>query len=231
MSDGSYKPNAGQNEIILSPGPTSESLRYAIYAKSFVSKRGVIKQSESLDTGWMGLQFRVLRLLPKARERITYTEAQHSTDATQSAVKIKFRGDMHWLGLNSILRIYSSDHMYIITYGHRRIPLDFDLRLKDFRVGRYQGTARAASYESDVEVPDRGLVTISMNEPLKKGGFTFYQASFEQDAAGKPTASVLSVNYDPGRWIKYIGSLMIVVGSSILFWFRKVFYPAKKDLL
>ena len=231
LSDGSYKPSAGQNEIVLTPGPTSGSLRYAIYSKSFVSKRGVIKQSESLETGWMGLKFRVLRHLPKARERITYTEAGHSSDSTISAVKIKFRGESNWLGLNSILRVYGSDRMYIIAYGSRRIPLDFDLRLKEFRVGRYEGTRRAASYESDVEVPNQGVVTISMNEPLKLGGFTFYQASFEEDAAGKPTASVLSVNYDPGRWIKYIGSLMIVVGSSILFWFRKAFYPAKKDLL
>lgn len=229
LSDGSYKPESGRNEIVISPAPASQAVRYAIYSHGLLSKRGVIKESEAIDTGWMGLTFHVLRFLPKAKEKVTYTPAQYSTDQTQSAVQLKFRGETHWLGLNSILRIYGDDRMYIITYGQRRIPLDFALTLKDFRVGRYQGTERAASYESDVDVPGKGLVKISMNEPLKFSGFTFYQASFEQDEAGKPTASVLSVNYDPGRWVKYIGSLLIVAGSSMLFWFRKMFYNVGKS--
>jgi hypothetical protein len=227
LSDGSYKPASDKNEIVMSPGPSSDSIRYSIYSHGLLSKRGVMKQGEVVDTGWMGLKFHVLRFLPKARENVTYTPADHNTDQTQSAIEIRFHGESHWVGLNSLLRIYSNDRMYIISYGHRRIPLDFSLTLKDFRVGHYQGTQRAASYESDVEVPGRGLVTISMNEPLKFGGYTFYQASFEQDDMGKPTASVLSVNYDPGRWIKYIGSMTIVLGAICLFWFRNYFHKRK----
>jgi len=57
-----------------------------------------------------------------------------------------------------------------------------------------------------------------MNEPLKFGGYTFYQASYNQDErTGEPTATVLSVNYDPGRWIKYLGSLILSVGIIWLF--------------
>lgn len=230
LSDGSYKPQADKNEIVLSPGPNQNSLHYAVYSHGLMSKRGVIKQSDVVETGWMGLKFRILRLLPKAREKVTYTPADHNTDLTQSAIQIRFRGENYWVGLNSILRIYGSDRMYIISYGHRRIPLAFPLTLKAFRVGHYQGTSRAMSYESDVEVPGKGVVTISMNNPLKYNGYTFYQASFEQDEMGKPTASVLSVNYDPGRWIKYLGCLLLVGGSALLFWFRKYFQtkPTKK---
>jgi hypothetical protein len=223
LSDGSYKSTSDKNEIVLSPGPSNDSLRYAIYTHSLLSKRGVIKQSEAIETGWMGLKLHMLRYLPKATEKITYIKSEHPSETAESAVKIKFHGEAYWLGLNSLLRLYGSDRMYMISYGHRRLPLDFSLTLKDFRVGRYQGTQRASSYESDVDVPGRGLTKISMNEPLKYAGFTFYQASFEQDPAGVMT-SILSVNYDPGRWIKYIGSMMIVIGSSILFWFRKQFY-------
>ena len=63
-------------------------------------------------------------------------------------------------------------------------------------------------------------VLISMNEPLDYQGYTFYQSSFQEDEMGKPIASVLSVNYDPGRWIKYIGSLLIVFGAIHLFYRR-----------
>jgi hypothetical protein len=57
---------------------------------------------------------------------------------------------------------------------------------------------------------------------LKHNGFTFYQASFTSDEqTGEPNASILSVNWDPGRWVKYLGSLLIVLGSIHMFYFRK----------
>ena len=89
-------------------------------------------------------------------------------------------------------------------------------------MGRYQGTKRAASYASWVKIPQAyDNFHISMNEPLKHGGFTFYQASYEEDEMGKPTRSILSVNYDPGRPLKYFGSFLIVLGTLLLFYFRR----------
>jgi hypothetical protein len=60
-----------------------------------------------------------------------------------------------------------------------------------------------------------------MNEPLKYRGLTFYQASFQQDTDGTPIASILSVNYDPGRWIKYLGSLILTLGTVLLFYNKR----------
>jgi cytochrome c biogenesis protein ResB len=60
-----------------------------------------------------------------------------------------------------------------------------------------------------------------MNEPLKHGGYTLYQASFQQGPTGEPIASILSVNYDPGRWIKYLGSLIICLGVIWLFYQKR----------
>jgi len=111
--------------------------------------------------------------------------------------------------------------MYYVTFANRRIDIGFPMTLSKFNIGRYQGTMRAASYESEVDVPGLGRRTISMNEPLKYNGFTFYQASFEQDAQGRPVASILSVNHDPGRWVKYLGSLLMVFGSIVLFYFKR----------
>jgi hypothetical protein len=53
-----------------------------------------------------------------------------------------------------------------------------------------------------------------MNNPLKEKQYTFYQASYFE-AAQDVYGSVLSVNYDPGRFLKYLGSLFLVLGS---FW-------------
>ena len=51
-----------------------------------------------------------------------------------------------------------------------------------------------------------------MNSPMKHMGFTFYQASYSQDNAGN-YSSTLAVNVDQGRFLKYLGSLMLVLGG------------------
>ena len=87
-------------------------------------------------------------------------------------------------------------------------------------MGRHQGTLKAASYESLVEVEGEEYL-ISMNEPLKRKGLTFYQSSFQEDDMGNPTHSILSVNKDSGRFLKYLGCLIITLGILALFYMRK----------
>lgn len=213
----------GKNAIILQPIAGSDQLNYEIHTARDPGKikRGKVKVGESIETGWMGLVLRILKYLPKAEEEITYKALAQSTPMTTPALRFEYGGRSYWLGLNSMVRIFADQAVYIVTYENAKIPLDFDLSLKEFRVGRYQGTVRAASYESLVTVPDRGDVLISMNEPLKHRGFTFYQASFQEDENRRPVASILSVNRDPGRWLKYLGSALIVLGTIHLFYFKR----------
>jgi len=219
----------GRNEVILIPG-NGKSLRYIIYNKDrSLRKRGEVKQGETIETGWMGLNFRLLRYLPRSREVVKYTPSPSASPAATSALKFKFRGQEYWLGLNATLRVYLDDRAYLFAYGNRQLELAFPLKLKKFTIGTYQGTERAASYASDVEVPGHGDVHISMNEPLYFQGFTFYQSSFERNEAGEPVISVLSVNHDPGRWIKYLGSMLMVLGSVILFYFKRVQWLKKRS--
>lgn len=215
-------PPMNRNAVILIPKPGSDTLDYTIYNKdNTVRKKGKVKQSETVETGWMGMKFRLLRYLPHSREIVTYKVSPTASPISTSALRFTFHGQEYWLGLDSMLRIYLEDRMYLIRYGHRALKMAFPLTLKKFTMGTYQGTEHASSYESLVEVPGRGDVKISMNEPLQERGFTFYQSSFVRNERGEPTTSVLSVNHDPGRWIKYAGSMMMVLGSAILFWFKR----------
>ena len=66
---------------------------------------------------------------------------------------------------------------------------------------------------------------IAMNEPLTVGKFTFYQSSFEDSPSGGKR-SVLSVAYDPGRRLKYLGSLMICAGTLLMFLVRSKLLPS-----
>ncbi|MEQ1877463.1 MAG: cytochrome c biogenesis protein ResB, partial [Bdellovibrionia bacterium] len=215
---------SGENEIVLIP-KNNDELNYTVYSKrqKAITKKGVLKIGDIIQTGWMDINFRVLNLHMRATVKNEYKKAERPTPLTTSAVKVKLGENEYWVGQNSMVKASNADSVYLITYGNKRIDLGFNLTLKDFRIGRQEGTMRAATYESDVIVEGReGDIKISMNEPLVHNKYTFYQASFQEDPQGRPTASILSVNYDPGRWIKYLGSALIVLGSIIMFYFRKL---------
>ena len=217
----------GGNVLLLEYTKGKEKLEYTVFTESKKGKTrtGVTQAGESIQTGWMGLTFRILKYLPRATETWEYMPIERSGDGVIQAIRFKFKGKDYWASLNSSLRLFSDDAYYIFVFANRQLTLDFGLKLKEFRLGRYQGTMRAASYESDVQIVKEGLegdkTTISMNEPMDYNGFTFYQSSFQQDEFGKPTMSILSVNRDPGRLWKYLGCLLIVFGIVHLFYFKR----------
>ena len=221
----------GKNEIYLVPTKDQQKLNYYIFTKSKggLTGKGVVQPGDVVNVGWMGLELRLLKYLPKAQFLVEYEPVKKPVDGvTTHAMRMRFKGEEHWVGLNSSLRLYTDNLMYLVSYANRRIDLGFEIQLDKFTVGRYQGTMRAASYASDVQIPGVLEAHISMNNPLKHGGFTFYQASFQEDDAGNPTTSILSVNYDPGRWLKYLGSLLIVLGSILMFYFKQMIMRSSK---
>ena len=83
-----------------------------------------------------------------------------------------------------------------------------------------------ASFASSVRVIDKAgnvdmPAEISMNQPLVYGGFTFYQSGHDETADGRQV-SILAVARDPGRFLKYLGSLMICLGVFAMF-YKKAF--------
>lgn len=210
----------GENEVYLTP--KEGGMDYVVYQKDLKKplKKGFVKEGDVFDPGYkMALSFRVLRYMDAAVEEWDFQELAAPTPMTTAAVKVVFNGKDHWVMLNDMVKLFTENSVYLITYGNRRIDINFPIKLKSFNVSRYQGTMRAAAYESVVEVPDVGEVLISMNEPLKFRGLTIYQASFQEEN-GQPVASIFSVNHDPGRFLKYLGSLILSVGIVLLMWFK-----------
>lgn len=217
----------GMNEIYMTP--EKDGLKYVVFHKDspIAFKKGFVKEGEVFEPGWMGIQFRVLRYLPAAMEDWDLQVMDRPTPLTTSAIKVVFEGKEHWALLNDMVKFFTEDSVYLMTYGNRRIDLGFPVKLVNFEVDRYQGTLRAAAYKSRVEVPDLGEQEISMNEPLKYKGLTIYQASFTEEN-GKPNASVFSVNQDPGRFFKYLGSLVMTLGIILLFYFKHLDFKLTK---
>lgn len=218
-----------KNEIYLSPEKDGR-LRYAVFYKESekAGKTGFLKEGDVFDPGYkMSMEFRVLRFIPSAVEDWDLQTLEQPTPLTTSAVKIAFEGKEHWVLLNDMVKLFTNNGVYLLTYGNRRIDVGFPVKLKSFEVDRYQGTTRAMAYKSVVTVPGLGDHVISMNEPLKFKGLTIYQASFQEEN-GQPVASIFSVNADPGRFLKYMGSLIMTLGVILLMWFKHLDFKIGK---
>lgn len=94
--------------------------------------------------------------------------------------------------------------------------LPFSLTLKKFTIDYYPGSKDPRDYRSDVEVDGEPAV-ISMNKILKKDGYRFFQADYDEDLSG----SILAVSRDPaGVLVTYTGYLLLLL-SMIAFFFEK----------
>lgn len=228
LTDDIYPLQATENAIVLKT-IDSEKLSYKIYSqsKAKVIKSGILFEGDVVKTGFMDFELKLIDYKRHAAEKITYDQKRYPSELTRSAIRVEFGDEIRWVGDNSLLKFYTDSEMLVLNFGNKRLNLGFDIFLQEFRVGKYQGTNRAMAYESDVLVKG-DKYNISMNEPFKFSGYTFYQSSFDQDEMGKPIASILSVNRDPGRFLKYLGSIFIVLGSILLFYFKKMLSRKKK---
>ena len=98
-----------------------------------------------------------------------------------------------------------------ISYGSKSTTLPFSIKLNDFVLERYPGSASPSGYKSNVILIDKraGLekpFVVFMNNILKYKGYRFYQSSYDQDEKG----TILSVNHDlAGMMVTYTGYILL----------------------
>ncbi len=102
--------------------------------------------------------------------------------------------------------------------------LNFKIRLDKFVIKHYPGSMQPSSYDSYVTVLNRDgkklfSYHIYMNHILVYKGYRFYQASYDKDEKG----TILSVSYDPGMYITYLGYFMLTLGFIL-----SAFYPRSR---
>jgi len=233
VSFGAAKPKTDfskGNQLVFYPRGKS-SLGYRIVtARTRKSLEGFVEIKKPISTGWMGLEATVHRYYPHSQVEVAYNDVEEDSKQSVRALEVELDGQERWLELNSPQQIAFDDgSSYFVSYGFKKYDIGFNMTLKDFEVGHYGGTMDPMTYTSKVVVGEKGSEqVITMNEPLKHRDFTFYQASFEQDDSGKPTTSVLAVNYDPGRSTKYMGALMTVGGMISMFYFKPRYSRKKR---
>ncbi|MCH8839210.1 MAG: cytochrome c biogenesis protein CcsA [Planctomycetes bacterium] len=111
-----------------------------------------------------------------------------------------------------------------VALRFKRLPKSYSVHLIDFRHDLYVGTDTPKNFSSEVRLldPERHVdrtFKIWMNNPLRYGGDTLYQASFDRD---NPHLTVLQVVTNSGWMIPYVACMLI--GTGMLAHFGAVFF-------
>jgi hypothetical protein len=112
--------------------------------------------------------------------------------------------------------------MYRFAVRKAQRSLPFTIELLEFKREMHPGTNLAKSYESRVRIIDgeaKWESLISMNEPLRYKGYTFYQSSFLQTPQGD--ISVLAAVWNVGRSFPYISGILMCLGLIVHLIVRK----------
>ena len=99
-----------------------------------------------------------------------------------------------------------------------RFYQNFSLTLEKFSHDRYPGTDIPKNFSSRVRLqdPERRVdreVLIYMNNPLRYGGLTFYQAGFENN----DRTSILTVVRNPSWLVPYVSCVLMGLGLAVHF--------------
>ena len=183
----------------------------------------------------LGYQFELAGFVPRAaveqhisnRGNEIKAEALHlvGREGTQTAEA--------WLTLRQTTALPLGSTPVLVEFRPPRRELPFTIKLLDFRKIEYPGIQMAAAFEADVELtdPQRGVILmrkISMNNPLRYRGFSFFQSSYIPGpppavagaGEGPAETTILSVRNDPGTPFVYAGFIIVILGVVAMFVLR-----------
>lgn len=207
---------------------TSNGKLYCRVGNGKYESRGEVHAGDMLEA-WPNTSLAVLDFVPHARRELIFRSvkpARGDRETYEAAAQIKLtiggatrkiwlqRGEQDGMPVP----VKTPGGTVAVSYGYESLPLGFSLGLKKFTRGQNPGGMGDASFASTVRLQDpkkkidRSQV-ISMNYPLVYGKYTFYQSGILPSGTG----TSLTVAYDPGFFLKYLGSVMTCAGTLIMF--------------
>lgn len=113
-----------------------------------------------------------------------------------------------------------NNKFFYLQLRNKMTLLPFSITLNKFQQSLHPGTNIAKEYQSEVTLTTNSNQSnnnwhgvISMNQPLRYKGYTFYQASFyKQD---NQNTTVLAAVYNVGQSFPYIASIVLCIGLLI----------------
>jgi hypothetical protein len=171
-----------------------------------------------------------LRFMAIEESEVSGTSSDQRVDVPSAYVTFKRKGTGELLGTYMLSAWLSaegrSEHVvvdgktYDVALRFKRAYKPYTLHLIQFRHDKYMGTDVPMNYSSRIDLVDREEgqereVVISMNNPLRYRGDTYYQADFLRPPG--PRGTVLQVVRNPGWEIPYVACAMVALGMLIHF--------------
>ncbi len=131
--------------------------------------------------------------------------------------------------LDAVQEFTYEGHTWRIALRPRRIYQPFSLSLLKFSHDRYPGTQIPKNFSSRLRVNtpdgrDDREVLIYMNNPLRYGGFTFYQAGFENN----DRTTILQVVRNPSWLFPYVACALMSLGLLLQFGVHLVGFVSRR---
>jgi len=218
------------------------AITYELASRKNGKSSGKIDMSKPLPTGWADWQLVVDRAMPHAGQWMDFTPVKAEKTSTPPAaanlpdgvrIRIQQNGDTfeQWVPAGWEITVPTSPNETMIAYGWRIVALPIGLELLDFEVKRNEGNDSPAGFKSTLRVVTADGETASgscwMNNPFSYPGawwrtwtgltYKISQASWNPENLAQSTVQILR---DPGWLLKWIGSLLVVIGVFMMFYLQ-----------
>jgi ABC-type transport system involved in cytochrome c biogenesis permease subunit len=207
------------------------SMPFAIRVKEFmpnaVTRMAQPGETATATAGWGSMR------IAEERPQNTGAAQQQGVDLPAAYVELLTKDGKESLGTFLTWTLPSNMTMsddfrfegkpYEIGMRFKRLIKPYSVRLIDFRFDRYVGTDTPKNFSSEVQLIDEAhgvnaTKKIWMNNPLRYGGDTLYQADWDKETEA---GTVLQVVSNTGWMIPYVSCML--VGTGMFYHFGLTF--------
>jgi hypothetical protein len=215
------------------------TITYELTSRKNGRANGKIELNKPLPTGWADWQLTIDKTMPHAASSMDFnpinSEAVPATADLPDGVRVRVQQNgeaiERWAPAGWQIAIPTSPSPTMVAYGWKTVSLPIGLELLDFEVKRNEGSDSPAGFKSTLRVvtADGETATGScwMNNPFSYPGtwwrtwtgltYKISQASWNPENLGQSTVQILR---DPGWLLKWIGSLLVVIGVFMMFYLQ-----------
>jgi hypothetical protein len=215
------------------------TITYELTSRKNGRANGKIELNKPLPTGWADWQLTIDKTMPHAASSMDFnpinSETVPATADLPDGVRVRVQQNSEvierWAPAGWQIAIPTSPSPTMVAYGWKTVSLPIGLELLDFEVKRNEGSDSPAGFKSTLRVvtADGETATGScwMNNPFSYPGtwwrtwtgltYKISQASWNPENLGQSTVQILR---DPGWLLKWIGSLLVVIGVFMMFYLQ-----------
>jgi hypothetical protein len=218
------------------------AITYELVSRKNGKSSGKLELNQPLATGWADWQLVVDKTMLNAQAHMDFVPLKSVQESAPRAeadlpdgvrIRVQRQGEIfeQWFPAGWQIAVPTSPNETQIAYGWKTIALPIGLELMEFEVKRNEGSDSPAGFKSTLRIVTADGETATgacwMNHPFSYPGtwwrtwtgltYKISQASWNPENLGQSTVQILR---DPGWLLKWIGSLLVVVGVFMMFYLQ-----------